>query len=136
MSSPQNSFVAQFIGENNTLMGTVEDQEGRRRGQLDNGEMIDTKPVNVSSRRAHAGFDPARAGRVQQGNGCSPDAHTLKAEVLEFIYMGDIYRTRLRVAGNDDFHHQDPQRPGSAPAEARSEDRDRLAPQDCRALDA
>jgi uncharacterized protein YndB with AHSA1/START domain len=23
--------------------------------------------------------------------------------VLEFIYMGDIFRTRLRVAGNDDF---------------------------------
>jgi putative spermidine/putrescine transport system ATP-binding protein len=26
-----------------------------------------------------------------------------QAEVLEFIYMGDIYRTRLRVAGKDDF---------------------------------
>ena len=35
--------------------------------------------------------------RLQKG------AHTLKAEVLEFIYMGDIFRTRLRVAGNDDF---------------------------------
>ena len=29
--------------------------------------------------------------------------HTVEAEVLEFIYMGDIFRTRLRVAGNDDF---------------------------------
>ncbi len=27
----------------------------------------------------------------------------LKAEVKEFIYMGDIFRTRLSVAGNDDF---------------------------------
>jgi hypothetical protein len=32
-----------------------------------------------------------------------PGAHTLEAEVLEFIYMGDIFRTRLRVAGEDDF---------------------------------
>ena len=32
-----------------------------------------------------------------------PGAHTLTAEVLEFIYMGDMFRTRLRVAGNDNF---------------------------------
>ena len=30
-------------------------------------------------------------------------AHTLTAEVLEFIYMGDTFRTRLKVAGNEDF---------------------------------
>ena len=29
--------------------------------------------------------------------------HTIDAEVLEFIYMGDLFRTRLRVAGSDDF---------------------------------
>ena len=32
-----------------------------------------------------------------------PGSHTLTAEVLEFIYMGDVFRTRLRVAGNEDF---------------------------------
>ena len=32
-----------------------------------------------------------------------PGTHTLEAEVLEFIYMGDTFRTRLRVAGNDNF---------------------------------
>ena len=32
-----------------------------------------------------------------------PGAHRLSAEVLEFIYMGDMFRTRLRVAGNDNF---------------------------------
>ena len=31
------------------------------------------------------------------------DTHKLEAEVLEFIYMGDSFRTRLRVAGNDNF---------------------------------
>ncbi len=30
-------------------------------------------------------------------------AHTIDAEVLEFIYMGDIFRTRLGVAGPDEF---------------------------------
>ena len=32
-----------------------------------------------------------------------PETHPLEAEVLEFIYMGDSFRTRLRVAGNDNF---------------------------------
>jgi putative spermidine/putrescine transport system ATP-binding protein len=30
-------------------------------------------------------------------------AHTIAAEVVEFIYMGDTFRTRLRVAGTEDF---------------------------------
>ena len=29
--------------------------------------------------------------------------HTLESEVLEVIYMGDILRTRMRVAGTEDF---------------------------------
>jgi putative spermidine/putrescine transport system ATP-binding protein len=32
-----------------------------------------------------------------------PEAATIDAEVLEFIYMGDLFRTRLRVAGSDEF---------------------------------
>ena len=31
------------------------------------------------------------------------EAHLIEAEVLEFIYMGDTFRTRMRVAGHDDF---------------------------------
>ena len=30
-------------------------------------------------------------------------AHTISADVLEVIYMGDILRAVLRVAGSDDF---------------------------------
>ena len=32
-----------------------------------------------------------------------PGAHTIGAEVLEVIYMGDFLRARLRVAGSDEF---------------------------------
>jgi putative spermidine/putrescine transport system ATP-binding protein len=56
--------------------------------------------------------------------------------VLEFIYMGDIFRTRLRVAGKDDFVIKTRNAP----------DQVRLTPgqiidigwlaEDCRALDA
>jgi putative spermidine/putrescine transport system ATP-binding protein len=60
-----------------------------------------------------------------------------KAEVLEFIYMGDIFRTRLRVAGNDEFVIKTRNAPDQVPAGGR---RTKIEigwlPDDCRALDA
>ncbi len=102
--NPSNSFVAQFIGENNRLMGTVTRIDGDTCiVRLDSGDEIDAKPVNVSKvgDRTQISIRPERVetnkARLRAG------VHTLKAEVLEFIYMGDIFRTRLRVAGNNDF---------------------------------
>ena len=102
--APENSFVAQFIGENNTMIGTVENISGDKcEVRLADGELIDAKPVNVTQagERTRVSIRPERV-EVNKDR-LSPDAHTLKAEVLEFIYMGDIFRTRLRVAGNDNF---------------------------------
>ena len=45
---PENSFVAQFIGENNTLDGEVKNlSKNMAVVQLDDGSLIDCKPVNV-----------------------------------------------------------------------------------------
>src|SRR6056297_3820418 len=81
---PQNSFVAQFIGENNTLEGTVSEISGDVCTiTLDNGEVIDAKPVNVSKvgERTLVSIRPERVEtnreRLQEG------AHTLKARVEE-----------------------------------------------------
>ena len=41
--------------------------------------------------------------RVEFNPQMGPDAHTLEAEVQEFVYMGDVFRTRLKVAGKEDF---------------------------------
>jgi putative spermidine/putrescine transport system ATP-binding protein len=102
--APANSFVAQFIGENNTLEGVITQMTGETcQVRLDSGDVIDAIPVNVKSvgDRTKVSIRPER---VEIGkNRLGPDAHTLKAEVMEFIYMGDIFRTRLRVAGNDNF---------------------------------
>ena len=47
--SPENSFVAQFIGENNTLEGVVKEIKGDTCViELDDGEVIDAVPVNVT----------------------------------------------------------------------------------------
>ena len=135
--APQNSFVAQFIGENNTLMGTVKEINGDRAVvQLDGGELIDCKPVNVekAGERTRVSIRPERVEtnpeRLQEG------AHTLKAEVLEFIYMGDIFRTRLRVAGNENFVIKTRNAPDVARLRPGTTIDIGWLPEDCRALDA
>ena len=101
---PDNSFVAQFIGENNTLTGTVETIAGDRCVvRLADGSVIDALPVNVA-KPGDKTLVSIRPERVEfRQDRLPPDTHKLEAEVLEFIYMGDVYRTRLRVAGNDNF---------------------------------
>ncbi|MGL5011529.1 MAG: ABC transporter ATP-binding protein, partial [Paracoccaceae bacterium] len=50
---PDNSFVAQFIGENNKLLGTIEEIGGGKcTVRLANGEVIDATPVNVTEKGA------------------------------------------------------------------------------------
>ncbi|WP_233270426.1 ABC transporter ATP-binding protein [Chachezhania sediminis] len=134
---PENSFVAQFIGENNTLEGVVKEISGDRCVvQLDGGEVIDAKPVNVTKpgERTKVSIRPERV--EFKAERLSSEAHLLDAEVLEFIYMGDVFRTRLKVAGNEDFIMKCRNAP----------DQERLTPgekirigwlaEDCRALDA
>jgi putative spermidine/putrescine transport system ATP-binding protein len=101
---PDNSFVAQFIGENNRLAGVIEDISGGRcLVRLATGEVIDATPVNVTTIGAKTVVS-IRPERVEFKPEMMPaGVHTIDAEVLEFIYMGDLFRTRLRVAGSEDF---------------------------------
>ncbi|WP_323717696.1 ABC transporter ATP-binding protein [Paracoccus aminovorans] len=101
---PENSFVAGFIGENNKLPGTVEEmQGGRARVRLSTGELIEATPANVGA-PGQKTLISIRPERVEfKPDQIPAGALTLQAEVLEVIYMGDILRTRMRVAGQDDF---------------------------------
>lgn len=101
---PDNAFVAQFIGENNKLEGTVESIEGKlAKIRLNNGEMIVATAVNITQ-AGQTALVSIRPERVEFKQEMMPEgAQTIEAEVLEFIYMGDLFRTRLRVAGHDDF---------------------------------
>ena len=134
--APQNSFVAQFIGENNTLEGVVKEISGGRcTVQLDGGEVIDAVPVNVSKvgERTRVSIRPER---VEVNPDLGEEAHTLKAKVKEFIYMGDIFRTRLSVAGNEDFVIKTRNRPDQVRLKPGDEVTIGWMPEDCRALDA
>lgn len=134
---PENSFVAQFIGENNTLDGeVVELGADKALVRLDDGELIDCKPVNVKAvgERTRVSIRPERV--EYNPDRLHSDAHLLKAEVLEFIYMGDVFRTRLRVAGHEDFI----MKTRNAPDQRRLKPGEQIQigwmPSDCRALDA
>ncbi|MFK7877925.1 MAG: ABC transporter ATP-binding protein [Paracoccaceae bacterium] len=134
---PENSFVAQFIGENNTLEGVVTEIKGDTcLVQLDGGGVIDAKPVNVTKagERTRVSIRPERV--EFNAERLSPDAHLLKATVQEFIYMGDIFRTRLSVAGNDDFVIKTRNAPDQVRLEPGAEIQIGWLAQDCRALDA
>jgi putative spermidine/putrescine transport system ATP-binding protein len=135
--APQNSFVAQFIGENNTLDGIVTEMlSDRCIVRLEDGSLIDAKPVNVTSvgEKTRVSIRPERVEtRIDRlGEG----AHTIKAEVMEFIYMGDIFRTRLKVAGNEDFIIKTRNAPDQVRLDPGRQIEIGWLPADCRALDA
>ena len=101
---PDNSFVAQFIGENNKLAGTVEElADGKALVRLATGELIDATPVNIRE-KGQKTLVSIRPERVEFKPEMMPaGAHTIEAEVVEIIYMGDILRAVLKVAGSADF---------------------------------
>ncbi|EKD61607.1 MAG: hypothetical protein ACD_54C00171G0004 [uncultured bacterium] len=101
---PENSFVAQFIGENNKLPGTIEELSGDKAlVRLATGELIDATAVNIKE-KGQKTLVSIRPERVEfKPEMMPPGAHTIAAEVLEVIYMGDILRAVLKVAGSDGF---------------------------------
>ncbi|MEO1952338.1 spermidine/putrescine ABC transporter ATP-binding protein [Thioclava sediminum] len=101
---PQNSFVAQFIGENNKLPGRVETLNGDTcTVRLETGEIIDATAVNIREAGQET-LVSIRPERVEFKPEMMPSgAHTINADVLEVIYMGDILRTRMKVAGSPEF---------------------------------
>ena len=135
--NPKNSFVAQFIGENNTLQGTVKEISGDRCVvELAHGQLIEAKPVNVSKPgdRTTISIRPERIeiNPEQLGEG----AYTIEAEVAEFVYMGDVFRTRVKVAGHEDLIIKT--RNSARQVRLRPGQKVRIGwlPEDCRALDA
>jgi putative spermidine/putrescine transport system ATP-binding protein len=133
---PDNSFVAQFIGENNKLSGEIiEIGGGKCQVRLDSGEVIAATPVNVTAKGDRT-LVSIRPERIEFKDEMMPKgATTIDAEVLEFIYMGDLFRTRLRVAGSDDFVIKSRNTQGQRMLAPGERIKIGWAPQDARALD-
>lgn len=100
---PSNAFVAQFIGENNKLFGSIREFEspGNCKVALEDGTLIHANPVNVS-RIGERTLLSIRPERII----LEPDApfdNVLQAEIRELIYLGDHIRIRLKVADQESF---------------------------------
>lgn len=100
--SPDNSFVAQFIGENNKLSGTiVEIDKDSCSVKLDDGNIVKADPVNVSSvgERTMLSLRPERIELLPD----TKSDNLIDGKIEELIYLGDHIRVRMNVAGNDEF---------------------------------
>lgn len=100
--SPQNSFVAQFIGENNKLSGQVTDiQEQICTIKLDDGQTVKAEAVNIGEVGSRSTIS-LRPERVELEPSETRD-NELKGVVKEVLYLGDHLRIVMAVAGNDEF---------------------------------
>ena len=99
---PVNSFVAEFIGENNTFAGEVTNfQNDQCKVKLSNGSEIIANPISVSSNgdRTTVSLRPERA-LINTKNKMD---NNFKGKIEEVIYHGDHTRVRIDLLGNKEF---------------------------------
>ena len=133
---PQNSFVAHFIGENNTLHGTVtEVRNGECRVAIDGGGEVSALAVNVDGVNTRTTLS-LRPERAEIDPPSVDGLNTLEGRVEELIYLGDHIRTRLTVAGHDDFIVKVPNTHSHRPMVVGETATVAWVTEDCRALDS
>ncbi|EEG06815.1 ABC transporter ATP-binding protein [Pseudogulbenkiania ferrooxidans] len=101
--APVNSFVASFIGENNTLEGEVQSlQDGLCQVKLGDGIGLTAKAVCADRAGARTTMS-IRPERVRLNGASEQCANRFQGKLQEFIYFGDHVRLRMDVAGNPSF---------------------------------
>jgi len=97
---PENAFVAQFIGENNKLLGNITAKNGDLVSvEVDGGLQVQALAVNCGDvgERTTLSLRPERVTLDDVG------PNSTEARVMELIYLGDHIRCRLEVTGYDQF---------------------------------
>jgi len=131
---PENAFVAQFIGENNKLMGeVVEAKDNLLTIKLPGGATCQALDVNSGGvgNKTLLSIRPERVTIASEG-----EVNATKAQVKELIYLGDHIRCRMSVHGSDEFIVKVPNAAGHKHLIAGEETTIAFQPEDCRALDA
>jgi putative spermidine/putrescine transport system ATP-binding protein len=133
---PQNSFVAQFIGENNRLPGIVQDIAGNGSCtvRLESGELVNASAVKVA-KKGDRTLLSLRPERVKIDPATNGSGNIINGSIEELIYLGDHVRTRLTVAGQSDFIVKIPNTTERPALEQGMKVKIGWAPEDCRALD-
>ena len=99
---PVNSFVAEFIGENNTFAGEVSEVSGDKcKVKLNSGSEIIANPIVAKTKgeKTTVSLRPERA--LIEPESKMDNNH--KGKIEEIIYHGDHTRLRVDLLGNKDF---------------------------------
>ena len=132
---PENAFVAQFIGENNTLLGSVA-ETSTESCTVHVGDGIEVKALNVNAggigSQTTLSLRPERVEGNPE-NGKYPNV--FDAQIEEMIYLGDHIRTRATVCGRSDFVVKIPNASHHAVLKAGDIVKFGWSVEDCRALD-
>lgn len=132
--APENSFVAQFIGENNKLNGAVDGVSGDSCSvTLTDGNKVTALAVNVTDgTKTTLSIRPERIV-INPADGDVDNK--LSGKIAELIYLGDHIRARMVVGGNDEFVVKVPNNTSSVSLSKGDEAIVGWKTADCRALD-
>ena len=132
---PENSFVAQFIGENNQMVGTVKSvSNGIATIKLDSSAEVKALAVNIGGVGSRTMLS-VRPERCVVSTKKSATVSRLDAKIEELIYLGDHIRCRMNVAGDDQFIMKVPNTSGQLGLEIGASLQIGWQNNDCRALD-
>lgn len=132
---PENAFVAQFISENNKLVGEVRELSGDHcTVRVNGGEIIKALRVNVGGEGEKTTLS-LRPERVALNPEPGSVENQFEGVVEELIYLGDHLRTRINICGNDEFIVKVPNAHGQLDLSKGQSIRVGWTADDCRALD-
>ncbi|MGI9372987.1 MAG: ABC transporter ATP-binding protein [Hyphomicrobiales bacterium] len=132
---PMSSFVAQFIGENNKLHGKISKtaKDDTCQVVLQDGQKVNALNVNTDGEGATTTLS-LRPERVEINPASGSVPNVLEGEIRELIYLGDHIRTRMEVAGDDEFIVKIPNTSGHATLAEGTRAKIGWQTEDCRAL--
>ncbi len=134
--NPENAFVAQFVGENNRLLGRVTRVNGAGCSvEVDGGGKVEALAVKIDGvgGRTLLSLRPERV-RINPTAGQVPNIFDGRVE--ELIYLGDHIRVRVSVCGQENFIVKVPNTSGHSALRKDDQVKVGWALEDCRALDA
>jgi len=100
---PENSFVAEFIGENNTMIGTIKNINGEYcEVEIDGGGKVKALKINIGDVGTKTKLS-VRPERIMINQKTSDGHNSFNGAVKELIYLGDHIRARLSVCGTEEF---------------------------------
>ena len=101
--APESLFVAQFLGESNTLAATIARRhDGECAATLASGEHIVATAVGENAIGAPVNL-VVRPEKVVLGTAAASCTNRFGARIVEVTFLGDQLRLRLAAFGRDDF---------------------------------